>query len=774
MTSPFGTVLRRLRMQAEMTQEQLAEQSQIAVRTIRRLETDPSSDPRVKTVTRLANALDTSPDNRRELLSAINAAPPVEEDAEPAPPAVRQQPQPLPRTASQDALIEAADQLGQVLRAQWQREEEQRRIHHPFPLPVRFEPMPERLIDREQPGPSGSLEDIADLYRAVPSGRLVVLGRAGSGKTVLTMRFALDFLRSRGPGDPVPVVFNLGSWDPTSSVLRDWLIEQLLRDYPGLVATTPNGSTLAAALVETGHILPVLDGFDEIATGLHRVALDGLNATTLPLVLTSRPDEYQNAASTTMLARAAGIELADLTPSDLTNYLPRTAPGDVGSWAPVLDELSERPHGLAGANLGAVLRTPLMVGLARTVYGDAPSGDPADLLDTYRFPTPEAIEDHLLDRFVPTVYRPLPAANSLLDWDPDLAQRWLRFLARHLNRIGSSDIAWWQLGDSLSRRARILSVVLACWCATAVILFLTSSTIHLASGRGPASVGLALGDGLLIGPEVGLAFGLAYGVLIVYRGVEFRPSRMRLRLPGRRRSSGHISMRGAGSRLRAGVLTGLALALSYAPAYSLSQIMHDGFAPGLDAMIRMTLINTFIYCLLFGLITGPLFVLAYTLEAPVDIGSATSPSDMLATNRATVLRSVLLLAPILVLAIAFGGELLVVVFQDSLGPLRWLPDGYRIGLLSGLVGAAAYTLTFTAWGQWLLLTRVYLPLTGRMPWPVLAFLDDAYQRGVLRRAGAVYQFRHARLQEHLGHPDPEQRTRPAEPSALVAERLGDG
>ncbi|CAK7287034.1 hypothetical protein SGPA1_41294 [Streptomyces misionensis JCM 4497] len=40
-------------------------------------------------------------------------------------------------------------------------------------------------------------------------------------------------------------------------------------------------------------------------------------------------------------------------------------------------------------------------------------------------------------------------------------------------------------------------------------------------------------------------------------------------------------------------------------------------------------------------------------------------------------------------------------------------------------------------------------MTGRLPWAVAAFLDDAYQRGVLRQAGAVYQFRHARLQSRL-------------------------
>jgi hypothetical protein len=31
----------------------------------------------------------------------------------------------------------------------------------------------------------------------------------------------------------------------------------------------------------------------------------------------------------------------------------------------------------------------------------------------------------------------------------------------------------------------------------------------------------------------------------------------------------------------------------------------------------------------------------------------------------------------------------------------------------------------------------------------MRFLADAHQRGVLRQAGAVYQFRHAELQRHL-------------------------
>ena len=85
----------------------------------------------------------------------------------------------------------------------------------------------------------------------------------------------------------------------------------------------------------------------------------------------------------------------------------------------------------------------------------------------------------------------------------------------------------------------------------------------------------------------------------------------------------------------------------------------------------------------------------------------------------------------------------------------------KAGLVSAIAGAAGYVLGMTPWGHWLVFARVWLPLTGRLPWAVVAFLEDACRRGVLRQSGPYYQFRHARLQAHLaehdhdrGHPDP--------------------
>ncbi len=122
---------------------------------------------------------------------------------------------------------------------------------------------------------------------------MAVLGEAGSGKTILTLRFVLQFLDSRAADEPVPVIFSLGSWDPIATDLDAWLVERLLRDHPGLNASGPGGTTLAAAMVEARCILPVLDGFDELAEGLHSTALQELNAVPkLRLLLTSRTDQF--------------------------------------------------------------------------------------------------------------------------------------------------------------------------------------------------------------------------------------------------------------------------------------------------------------------------------------------------------------------------------------------------------------------------------------------------------------------------------------------------
>lgn len=83
-----------------------------------------------------------------------------------------------------------------------------------------------------------------------------------------------------------------------------------------------------------------------------------------------------------------------------------------------------------------------MVALARTIYSDTPDHDPVSLLDTDRFAGPEELEDHLLDNFIPTVYRHRlhggPSSSGSRPhpgFEADRARHWLGYLAHHLTRL---------------------------------------------------------------------------------------------------------------------------------------------------------------------------------------------------------------------------------------------------------------------------------------------------------------------------------------------------
>ncbi|GAA1942122.1 BTAD domain-containing putative transcriptional regulator [Kitasatospora viridis] len=678
-------------------------------------------------------------------------------------------------------LAEAAEALARNVHSRWIREEEQRRIHDPFPLPVRWRSAPAGLLDHRDnisgtaPGAAtgtlsleGDLARIAEVYRRIGSGRLVVLGRAGSGKTVLTTRFVVHYLATRTGSDPVPVIFSIGSWDPTVTALRDWLVDRLLRDHPHLAARAAGRSTLAAALVDAGWILPVLDGFDEIAPGLHRPALQELNATTLPLLLTSRTEQYTDAATTGVLRRAAGIELTDLTTDDLAHYLPRTArptaPGEPGSpattmWDPVLAELRSHPESCSTVNLTTVLSTPLMVLLARTRYSDAPGQDPAELLDTTRFPTPQALEQHLLAGFLPTVYRDGPTARTdtapprpRRTWAPDRARHYLSHLAGHLARPEQrdrQDLAWWQLPTGLSLTARVLAVVLACTLVTDLSGALVSGIAHLFSPGVPFTLPGIVLDGLLDSLIVSLAFGLVYGLAVALRKERFEPSLIRLRLPGLGRPTGAMPVRRLRTASCAGLLVGSVL--GFERGLYLSLVHFPGATEVVaKSMAEAILIRTTLDVGTFGATGGLALGLMAALEAPLEIGSAATPANLLAVNRRTVVRQTLLVAPVITIAFStLWRAVASVIFRSHISPWPAYSEQFRVAVQCGITGTLCYVLSFTAWGQWVLFTRICLPLTGRLPWSTMAFLEDAHHRGVLRQVGAVYQFRHARLQGHL-------------------------
>jgi NACHT domain len=428
-------------------------------------------------------------------------------------------------------LGKVADDLADSVLRQWNRETQARALNDCDILPVSWEPASSDLVQSldhlartalAAPGDgkrapawarrprqvSGSGHELAAVLQRVPTRRLVVLGEAGSGKTVLLIRLVLDLLADRAPGDPVPVLVPLASWNPSTQPLRDWVISRLTLDYPDLKSlwksTTSRPCSLAGALLGK-HILLILDGLDEIPEQYRGTALSRIGkflALDDGVVLSCRTDEYRKALESSRvhgqvvkLHGAAGISLCPLADQDIKEYLlagaaPRSA--EARRWEPVF--------GVLGTDLAVAqaLRTPLMAGLALVVYGpsrldrvgDDEPRDPAELCDPVRFPHSADVKSHLFRAFVRVAYQPREdsAKNR---WKTQDAERWLGFLAHHLR--DRNIIAWWELRGAGPR-----------WLVPAVVGVVCGIASGVAAALGK-HVGFGIGIGLGVGAFAGLA-----------------------------------------------------------------------------------------------------------------------------------------------------------------------------------------------------------------------------------------------------------------------------
>jgi hypothetical protein len=116
------------------------------------------------------------------------------------------------------------------------------------------------------------------------------------------------------------------------------------------------------------------------------------------------------------------------------------------------------------------------------------------------------------------------------------------------------------------------------------------------------------------------------------------------------------------------------------------------------------------------------------------------------TVRASEDRNIVIVS---VIVIGFGlGLILGLTFVFTNGSVGWFLSGFEYGFVLGLVGGTGFGIAGCEWGLFSA-GRVLLALRGQAPWRLMAFLDEAHRRGVLRQAGGVYQFRHALLRDHL-------------------------
>jgi hypothetical protein len=610
-------------------------------------------------------------------------------------------------------LDDVADFLATSVQEQWTRAALERRLLQPEPIPVSwvrsslsqagpatvagagqlFAPLPGFPPAGEMQLAGGHISDLHAVYGGLGSGRLVIAGAAGSGKTGGAVLLVLAALAHRAqvtstdrPQVPVPVLVTARDWDPGSQEVGSWLVSRMCQTYPLFAGKV--GAANAAALVDAGKVAVILDGLDEIADELQPIALRKLNhQPAFRVVVLSRTVAMASIASQqAVLEGAAVVELCSIDPTTAAEYLRRTQldPPPAG-W----DDLIDRIRSSQGSSLAKALDSPLTLTLVRDTYR---RDDVRELLDFYDYTQQqvagdrlaEEITDHLLDRVLPAAYAS-PPWESPVRYELRTAQRTLAKIAAVMNQDSTRDLQWWRLPDWAPAGPRTIVVGLG-----------VGTVVGLAVGRAAG-----LGTGLVVGLGVGLVVGLAVGPP---RGIGKLKLRRSLR--------------------RTNLMVGLA----------------GGIAVGVVVGLVSGLVSGLVGVLVVGLVSG---LGPRLMDAIEDPKSTDSPSPPISwrNDQKYALVGVLLGGLVGGLGVGLGVGLHAGI---GAGISTGLLAGIGAGIGAGLISSQALPSS---------LASVQLARRWHTPVRLMKFLDDADQRGILRTVGPVYQFRHARLQDRLAGQD---------------------
>ncbi|NES46568.1 NACHT domain-containing protein, partial [Moorena sp. SIO2C4] len=110
------------------------------------------------------------------------------------------------------------------------------------------------------------------LERPDVNGRLLILGKPGSGKTTTLLRLAEDLVKQAEQNNaaPVPIIFELSAWKNDQQPIDQWLVAQLKSIHS-------IDKKISQKWLENHEILPLLDGLDELGIPRQRLCVTKIN-----------------------------------------------------------------------------------------------------------------------------------------------------------------------------------------------------------------------------------------------------------------------------------------------------------------------------------------------------------------------------------------------------------------------------------------------------------------------------------------------------------------
>jgi TIR domain len=282
------------------------------------------------------------------------------------------------------------------------------RVVRAWDADVRVADHPRTLLSRET-----TIMDVFD--DSTVSGRLLILGAPGSGKTTALLELA-QALVARAENDdaaPMPALFNLSSWRGDEASLGAWIVDQLKVKYG---VRKDNGREWLSDRI----IVPLLDGLDEVRPEYQERCVEAINRfqndyRPPQLVVCCRAAEYENYRGKLKLDGA--IHLLPLADDQIRDYL--VAAGSEALWEGI---------GADPASMD-LARSPLLLRIMTIAYAET-SPD-----EWRRLASASERQSHLFDVYVRRRLSDEPSPP----YGNEQTLRWLSWLARATKAQGQAE-----------------------------------------------------------------------------------------------------------------------------------------------------------------------------------------------------------------------------------------------------------------------------------------------------------------------------------------------
>jgi len=573
--------------------------------------------------------------------------------------------------------------------------------------------------------PNTHIYDIFD----TKGGALLILGEAGSGKTITLLELAAKLLdlAEKDDNQPVPVILNLSTWSQKRKPLFEWLVEELNNNYQ-------LNKKFCRKWLESEPFCLLLDGLDEVRKEDRDDCVATINQFRhehgyglTSMVVCSRTSDYERLENRLKLLSAINIQ--PLTFEQVNTYLAAAGEGLKHVHTALQEDVL----------LQELVQSPLILMILTLAYQDQSitsliKGTLADR----RYHLFKTYTQIMLER---QRYQEANAlSQQVIPWLSSIAQQ----MAQHgqtIFRIEQMQPDWLNTNKQKILYKLSLGFIVAIigWFLFLIVVWLDSGKTSCpkeAAMRGPITI-LAMGPSCLLSQlsgyviPAGMIFSLIV-VLIIWIGAKLGAE---IKL--------YETYTWSWYRFKLGAIVGSIFGL----ATWLILFLID------SASQLVTIDESLIFGVLMIGIFGLVFSIIYGMSHSKELEETVRPNQGIWLSAKNAVRVGL----IITLAVGFSEGLLVLIVALLFSEFNlesitfnfivtlarvYLVDGLIAGLIGSMMsGGGTVIQHFTL--------RFLLFLDGKLPWGLTPFLDSTVNHIILRRIGGGYSFIHRILLEYF-------------------------